>query len=413
MVGIGELESSERDFGRYLTARVLAVTGAVVAAVAMPVLVYQLTGSAGWTSAVTAAEALPYLVFGLPAGALADRLDRRKMMVALDFTVAAVLLSVPLAWLAGALVAPHVVAVAFAAQTAFVFFDAANFGALPALVGKERLTAAYSTLYGRTTVVELVVPGLTGLLVAVVAPAALLAVNALTGVGSALLLRGITGSMANPRPVRGARELVGDVREGVRFLWKEPIVRTLTLVGAAHSVGSGAWVAVLVPFADRVLGIAPRGDVRLAALFSCWGVGAIIASRLVPRLTERWGEARLALRALPMSLLGGLLVLMSGHWLLTCAAAVYWGAGQAVVVINGITYRQQVCPEELQSRVNTTARMLAWGAGQPFGAFLAGAVAVAAGDPRAGLAAGVAVVLAGVVMAWATPVLRRAARRAG
>lgn len=412
MVGTGGLDTSDRDFGRYLSARVLSVVGAVVAAVAMPVLVYQLTGSAGWTSAVTAAEALPYLVFGLLAGALADRLDRRKMMVALDLTVAAVLLSVPLAWLLGALTAPHVLLVAFTAQTAFVFFDAANFGALPALVGKERLTAAYSTLYGRTTVVELVVPGLTGLLVVIVAPAALLAVNALTAVGSALLLRSIASSMANPRPVRGAGELAADVREGLRFLWREPIVRTLTLVGAAHSVASGAWMAVLVPFADRVLGVAPRGDLRLAALFSCWGVGAIIASRVLPRLTARWGAARLALTALPLSLLGGVLVLVSAHWLLVCVAAVYWGAAQAIVVINGITYRQQVCPEELQSRVNTTARMLAWGAGHPLGAALAGAVSVAAGDPRAGLAAGVVVLGGGVVMAWVTPVLRRAVRTA-
>ena len=249
---------SERDFSRYLAARVLSVAGAVVAAVSMPVLVYQLTGSAGWTSAVAVAEALPYLVFGLPAGALADRLDRRKMMVALDFAVAVVLFSVPLAWWAGVLSAPHVVVVAFTAQTAFVYFDAANFGALPALVGKDRLTAAYSTLYGRTTAVELVVPGLTGLVVAVVSPAALLAVNVLTAVGSALLLRGIAGSMANPRPVRGAGDLVADVREGLRFLWREPIIRTLTLVGATHSVASGAWVAVLVPFADRVLGVGRR-----------------------------------------------------------------------------------------------------------------------------------------------------------
>ncbi|GAA3661093.1 putative MFS family arabinose efflux permease [Lentzea atacamensis] len=408
-MGITEsIDASKRDFSRYLTARVLSVAGAVVSAVALPVLVYQLTGSAGWTAAVTAAEALPYLVFGLLAGALADRLDRRKMMVALDFAVAGVLLSVPLAWAAGGLSAPHVVVVAFATQTAFVFFDAANFGALPALVGKEKLTAAYSTLFGRTTVVELVVPGLTGLLVAVVAPAALLAVNALTAVGSALLLRGIASSMANPRPMRGAGEIVTDVREGLKFLWREPIVRTLTLVGATHSVGSGAWMALLVPYADRVLGVAPRGDVRLAALFSCWGVGAIIASRLLPRLTERWGSARLALTALPLSLLGGLFVLASGHWLLTCAAMVYWGAAQAVVVINGITYRQQVSPEEMQSRVNTTARMIAWGIGQPLGAALAGTVSVAVGNPRAGLAAGVAVVASGVVLAWVTPVLRRA-----
>ncbi|MFJ8965940.1 MFS transporter [Lentzea sp. NPDC102401] len=401
--------SPEHDFGRYLNARVLSVVGAVVSAVALPVLVYQLTGSAGWTSAVTAAEALPYLVFGLLAGALADRLDRRVMMVAMDFTVAAVLLSVPLAWLAGGLTAPHVVVVGFATQTAFVFFDAANFGALPALVGKEKLTTAYSKLYGRTTVVELVVPGVTGLLVAIVAPAALLAVNALTAVGSALLLRAITSSMANPRPVRGAGELAHDVREGLRFLWHEPVIRILTLVGATHSVASGSWMAVLVPFADKVLGVAPKGDARLAVLFTCWGVGAVIASRLFPRVTARWGNAKVSLAALPLSVLGGVLVLVSGHWLVLCVTATYWGITGALVVINGITYRQQVCPEELQSRVNTTARMVAWGLGQPVGAALAGVLSVALGDPRAGLAAGLAVLLAGVVTAWVSPVLRQAA----
>ncbi|MFJ5985993.1 MFS transporter [Lentzea sp. NPDC092896] len=400
---------TERDFSRYLSARVLSVVGAVVSAVALPVLVYQQTGSAGWTSAVTAAEALPYLVFGLLAGALADRLNRRLMMVAMDFTVAAVLLSVPLAWLAGGLTAPHVVVVAFATQTAFVFFDAANFGALPALVGKEKLTTAYSKLYGRTTVVELVVPGVTGLLVAIVAPAALLAVNALTAVGSALLLRAITSNMANPRPVRGAGELAKDVREGLRFLWDEPVIRILTLVGATHSVASGAWMAVLVPFADQVLGVAPKGDARLAVLFSCWGVGAVIASRLFPRVTARWGNAKVSLAALPLSLLGGVLVLVSGHWIVLCLTATYWGITGALVVINGITYRQQVCPEELQSRVNTTGRMVAWGLGQPLGAALAGVLSVAAGDPRAGLAAGLAVLLIGVVMAWVTPALRQAA----
>ncbi|MFD5829784.1 MFS transporter [Lentzea sp. NPDC060358] len=405
--------ASGRDFARYLNARTLSVLGAVISAVTLPVLVYQLTGSAGWTSAVTAAEALPYLVFGLLAGALADRLDRRRMMVALDFTVAGVLLTVPLAWLAGVLTAPQVVVVAFVTQTAFVFFDAANFGALPALVGKDQLTVAYARLYGRTTVLELVVPGLTGLLVAVAAPAALLAVNALTGVGSALLLRAITRSLATPRPVQGAGELVADVREGLRFLWDEPVIRTLTLVGATHSVASGAWVAVLVPFADRVLGVAPSGDLRLAALFSCWGVGAVVASRLLPRLTRRWGNARVSLWALPLSLLGGVLVVVSGHWLVVCAAAVYWGVAGATVVINGITYRQQVCPEDLQSRVNTTGRMLAWGLGQPLGAVLGGVVSVAAGDPRAGLAAGLAVLASGVALAWVSPALRRASQPLG
>ncbi|CAL9521178.1 Enterobactin exporter EntS [Actinosynnema sp. ALI-1.44] len=402
------VDSSARDFRRYLAARLLSVAGSLVSVVALPVLVYQLTGSAGWTSAVAAAEALPYLVFGLLAGALADRVDRRVLMVSLDLVVAGALATIPLAWWAGVLTAGHVVAVAFVAQTAFVFFDAANFGALPALVGKDKLTAAYAKLYGRTTVAELAVPPLAGLLVAVVAPASLVAVNALTAVGSALLVRAVQSALSTPR-ADGAT-LVRDIGSGLRFVWGNPIVRTLTLVGATHSAAAGAWVAVLVPWADQVLGVRPSGDVRLAALFSCWGVGALVASRLLPKLAQRWGGARLALAGLPASLACAAGALLSTHWVAAMVAAVAWGTAHSTVVINAITYRQQVCPPDMQSRVNTTARMIAWGLGQPAGAALAGAVAVAAG-PRAGLGAGVALMAVGVALAWVTPTLRREATR--
>ncbi|WP_156754469.1 MFS transporter [Actinokineospora pegani] len=401
--------TASRDFGRYLTARLLSVAGSLVSVVALPVLVYQLTGSAGWTSVVAVAEALPYLLFGLVAGAVADRVDRRRLMVALDFAVAAALATVPVAWALDALTAPHVVGVAFLAQTGFVFFDAANFGALPSLVGKERLTEAYSKVYGRSTLVELTAMPVAGLLVTVLAPGALISLHAVAAAGSALLVRAIRGTLSSRRETRPT--LVSDIGTGLRFLWSNTTVRTLTLVGATHSAASGAWIAVLVPWADQVLGVSPTGDARLAVLFSCWGVGAVVAARLVPKLTSRWGGARLALGALPVSLLCASTTLLTTHWLIAGAAAVAWGTAHSTVVINAITYRQQVCPAELQSRVNTTARMLSWGVGQPAGAALAGTVAVAAG-PRAGLAAGVTVLFTGVVLAWATPTLRKAATAA-
>lgn len=143
-------------------------------------------------------------------------------------------------------------------------------------------------------------------------------------------------------------------------------------------------------------------------LTSCWGVGALLAAKLVPVLSRRLGPARLALRALPASLLCGLLVVFSSHWLLGAVAAVAWGTAYTTVVINAITFRQQVTPDELQGRVNTTARMLSYGLGQPLGATLAGVVAVAA-SPSAGLAAAVGVLAVGVVLAWCSP-LRAEAR---
>ncbi|MBP2475373.1 MFS family permease [Crossiella equi] len=393
------------DFRRYLCARVVSVAGSLVTVVALPVLVYRLTGSAAWTAAVAAAEALPYLLFGLLAGALADRVDRRRLMIAVDLVNALVIASVPLLWLLEALTPWQVVAVAFVSQSLFVLFDSANFGALPALVGKERITSAYATVFGATTVVEMLVPPLATLAVTVVSPAPMLAVDALTYAVSALLLRAITRPLSEPdragRP-RSLGDIRADVRAGLGFLWRQPTVRTLTLVGATHSAAGGAWVAMVVPWADRSLGVTPSGDARLAVLMSCWAVGALIASKLTPVLTRRLGAARLALRALPTSLLCGLAVVFSSYWLFGALAAVAWGAAYTTVVINSITYRQQVTPPELQGRVNTTARMLSWGVGNPLGAALAGTVAVAV-SPAAGLAASVAVLAVGVVLAWCSP----------
>ncbi|MFC5996329.1 MFS transporter [Pseudonocardia hispaniensis] len=402
--------SGNRDFRRYLLARIVSVAGSLVALVAMPLLAYQLTGSAAWTAAVAAAEALPYLMLGLLAGAVADAADRRALMIGADLVACAALASIPVAWGLGGLGPVQVVAVAVVTQAAFVFFDAANFGALPTLVGKGSLTSAYATLYGATTVVELVVPPLAGLLVVVAAPAPLIGINAATALASALLVRSITGRLS-PAPVgRRDRRLVADVAEGLRFIWHNRIVRTLTLVGTTNAVAGGAWVAMLVPWADQVLGIRPTGDARLALLFTCFGVGGIAASRLVPVLSERLGGARLALGALPTALLCCTLVIASGHWGVALPAAIAWGVAHSTVVLNAITYRQQVCPLDRQARVNTTARMLSWGIGAPSGAALAGAVAVAGPGPRGGLVAGGLALAVGVALAWLTPTLRGAAR---
>ncbi|MGW0519886.1 MFS transporter [Crossiella sp. NPDC003009] len=393
------------DFRRYLAARVISVAGSRVTLVALPILVYQLTGSAAWSAAMAAAETLPYLLFGLFAGVLADRLDRRGLMVAADLLNAALLVSIPVTWALGGLTVEHVVVAGFLSQTLFVVFDAANFGALPTLVGKDRTTSAYATVSGMTTVVEMVVPPLATLAVTLLSPAPMLTVDVLSYAISALLLRAIVRPLSAPdragRP-RSLADIRTDVRGGLTFLWRHPTVRTLTLVGATHSAAGGAWVAMLLPWADRSLGVPPSGDPRLAVLTSCWGVGALLAAKLVPVLSRRLGPARLALRALPASLLCGLLVVFSSHWLLGAVAAVAWGTAYTTVVINAITFRQQVTPDELQGRVNTTARMLSYGLGQPLGATLAGVVAVAA-SPSAGLAAAVGVLAVGVVLAWCSP----------
>jgi MFS family permease len=393
------------DWRRFLSSRLVSITGSSVTYVALPVLVYSMTSSPLLTSLVASLEALPYLMFGLPAGALADRFDRKRVMVLTDLVNAVVLASVPLAAWFDVLTVPHVLAVAFLVPTLFVFFDAADFGALPTLVGRARIVVANSAVWSASTVVETVVPVAAGAMFAVVTPSTLLAVDALSYVGSAVLIRAIVRPLSGPARAAAARltwsALVTDVREGLRFLWAHETVRTMTIVGAAQSLCGGAFVGLLVVWADRVLGVR-AGDWRLGVVFGSWGIGVLLTTLLMPRVVGRFGVARVTLYALPFSLVMSVVVTLTQEWVAASIATAIWGVAYMAVVLNAITYRQQVTPEPLMSRVNTTGRMLSFGLGTPLGALLGGLVAEATG-PRGGMLAGSAVLAGGVVVAWTSP----------
>ncbi len=396
------------DFRRFWSARMVSLAGSSMTYVALPVLVYAMTRSPLLTGVVAGFEAVPYLLLGLVAGALADRWDRRRVMVTADLASAAALGSLPLAAAFGVLTVPHVLIAALLSPTIFVFFDAANFGAVPTLVGRDRIALANAAIWGAGTVVEIALPAAAGALLAVLAPPTLIAFDALSFVASALLIRGIARALSEPEPGRRpltASVLVADVREGLRFLIGHTNVRTMTLVGATQSVAGGAFVGQLVVWADRSLNVR-AGNFRLGVLFALWGVGALAASVGMPKMVKRFGAPRVVLMGLPVSAVLATATALARDWVSGGALLLAWGAAYMLVVMSSITYRQQVTPEHLMSRVNTAGRMLSFGLGWPVGAVIGGLVANAAG-PAAGMLAGAAVVAVGAVLAW-TSSLRKA-----
>ncbi|GIF73182.1 MFS transporter [Asanoa siamensis] len=399
---------ADTDFRRYWLARMVSVTGSLVTYVALPVLIYSVTGSSLWTAFVVVAEGLPYLCFGLFAGALADRLDRRRLMVVADVANAFVLGSVPVAYAFGVLTAPHVLVVAFLTHILFVFFDAANFGALPALVGRARIASANSAVHGGGTVLELVVPGLAGVALTLVTPAPLLLVDAVSFAVSALLVRAIAtplqAAVAGSGPSAG---LLRDIREGVVFLSRQPIVRTQTIVGCLQSMTGGAFMGQFVPWLDQTLGVRPTNDARLGVLYGVWGAGGIVAALVFPRLARRIGEPRVTLWFLPLSALFGLACGVATSWVAVACLLALWAVVYSLVILNAITLRQRVTPDRLQSRVNTAGRMVSFGLGWPVGA-LAGGLVADASSPRAAIVTSAAMSGVGVLVAWLSPLRRLA-----
>ena len=408
MEALSERLRDDPDFRRFWASRLVSIAGTLVTAVALPVLVYRTSGSASLTAMTTMLEGLPYLVFGLVAGAIADRSDRRRLMVAVDLTSALVVASVPLAWALDVLTVGHVLVVAFVTQALFVFFDGAAFGALPMLVGRTRVGAANSAIWGYAAALDFTVPLAVGAVLAVIHPAELLAVDALSFVASALLVAGIRSSLTGQRARASLapRVLVGEVGEGLRWLWRHVGVRTQTGVSALQSLSGAGFLSLAVPYADRVLGVGTSG-VRFGAVYAAWGLGGVAASVLARRAMARWPTAAVTLAVLPFSAAAGLVVATTQTWLVAVVGMAVWGVTYQTVVISSITYRQETTPEALLGRVNLAGRMLSFGIGWTGGALVAGALSAQVGVRPAM----VTVVSAGVLataFAWLSPLPRLA-----
>jgi MFS family permease len=389
------------------TAHAVTTAGSWVTYVVLPLLAYQLTGSAAQTSIVAALEVVPYLLFGLVAGAIADRGRRRAIMVAAELGSGAVLATIPLAGALGVLTVPHVYAAAFAASSLYVWFDAAHSGALPALVGRDRIVPAQSAIWSTATALGIAGPAVGGVLAATLGAANAILVDAVSyALAAALILRirGSFGATAPDSEEPVVRRTLRDVREGLAYLWRQRTIRALTLLGFGVSFSGGAVTGLLVVYAVEGLGLDEDGA-AIGVLFAAGAAGAFLGTLVLPKLTRRVAAGRITLLTLlvDVMLLGAIALAPT----LPAALVAYagWSAAHMVVVLNGITYRQRVTPDRLQGRVNVTARMIAWG-GAPFGAAVGGLVAEAT-SVRSALVVMAVGVGASAAAAWFTPLRHR------
>ncbi len=368
----------DRTFLLFWTGRAVSLLGTGITSVVLPILVYRLTASALLTSLLATLEVLPYLLFGVFAGEVADRVNRRRLMVGCDILNAFLLGSIPVAGWFHVLTVSQIFVVALLSASAFVWFDAAEFGTIAALVGRERLVSATSAITSMSTIVGIVGPALGGTLIATIGLTPALNVDASSYVLSAISLLLIPRAFSTVQKSEHGVQLqhyqsLANIREGVHFLWHHRLVRVLTLLGFGLSFTGGAVGGLLVVYAVQALHL-PSNDARIGLLFTAGALGSFLASVLLPLFTKRYPVGWITLIGMSFNFL----LLLPLAWISSWSAAMVlyacWELSYTLVTTNGRVLRQLVIPDHLQSRVNAYARMIAWG-GTPFGAAVGGLLA--------------------------------------
>ncbi|MFF8838395.1 MFS transporter [Streptomyces sp. NPDC015130] len=367
------------DFRRLWIGDTVSQAGTAVTVLALPLVAIGPLGASPFEAGLLVmCEYLGFLLLGLPAGAWVDRMRSRRVMIVGDLGRAALLATLPLAAWLDALTLAQLYAVGFGLSVLTAFFDIAYQSHLPRLVDEDRLVEANVALEASRTVTAAGGPGAAGALIAAVTAPVALAVDALSFLASALFLSRIR--RPDPKPARRPEARLRDeIAEGLRFVFRDRLLRALTLTAAISNLCGTIGTSMLLVLLAGELGLSPF---LCGLVFTAEALGGFLGSLLTTRVAARLGEGRAMCVSVAVSGVLWLLALPFLHadWRYA-VACVLQGLGWVAFMtfrISSVALRQRRTPALLLGRVTATFRFVVWGC-MPLGALAGGLLGQYAG----------------------------------
>jgi predicted MFS family arabinose efflux permease len=343
-----------REFLLLWSGQAISQLGSQISLVAYPLLVLAVTGSPAKAGLVAFARNIPIAALALPAGLLADRVNRRRLMVATDGVRALAMASIPIAAALGGVPFALILVLAAIDGTGFVLTSVAERGALRHLVAPEQLGEAVARNESRMFGAMLAGPPLGGLLFGIGRALPFVVDTASYAISAITKLR-IRSELQEAR----VDDAVGDAREGLWWLWQRPFLRNCMLLFAgSNPIFTGLYLLVVV-LAKRhgassaliglMLGIAAAGGL----------VGAMLAPAFQRRLTARValvGESWVLALSVPL--------LLVVHEALLIGAIV--AAAELITPVTNsfvVGFRVALAPDRLQGRVQAASTLVSFSAG--------------------------------------------------
>ena len=354
-----------RSYMLLWSGQAVSTIGTEISTVAFPLLVLFVTNSPAQAGLMGAVRALPYLFFSLPAGALVDRWDRKRVMIICDTGRAIAMGSIPVALALNHLSLAQLYIVSAVEGSLFVFFNIAEVACLPRVVSKEQLPAATAQNAATDGTAALVGPALGGALFGLHALLPFVA-DAVSYTVSVVTLFFIPARFQGERNVETRRSLRKEIAEGLVWLWHQPLIRFIAVLTGVTNI-PGLVLIIIVVAQDQM----HASSLVVGLIFTIGGIGGIIGAAIAPWVQKR---ARFATVIISMMWLWTLLFPLyalapNPVWLGIVVATAF--VSSPVYNVVQMSYRLALIPDELQGRVNSVFRLIAF-AGQPIGLAVTG-----------------------------------------
>jgi Transmembrane secretion effector len=389
-----------RDFRRTYSAVVVSELGDSFHYVALMWFALVSAGPLG-VLGVRLADSLPALVFGLHGGLVADRSDRRRVLVLADVTRGAVLVPVAIAGLAGRLDLWMLVVAAFALETATSYFEPAYGALLPTLVDRENVQPANGLVRATAEAVRVGGWAAAAALLAFMPLSSFFLLNSASFFVSAAFLAGIrvrggaVGGTAAPR-----------IREGFAALRPRPVLAgAVGALAVGITIGSGAWMVGVPQLVRDTLGL---GAGSFSAIAAAYAVGAVAAGLVLSRVRVKQKAYASMLLWIPYAVAYGLFAI-AGSLPVALAAGLISGAIQAAVMILLYSAAQEDVPDSVLGRVVGLISLVHRG-GHATGLLLMGPLFAIAATQTVFWAAAISLPLVGLASLAATAAARARAR---
>jgi MFS family permease len=374
------------DFMKLWTGQTISQFGDEITLLALPLLAINILGAGALEMGILGVvRFLPWIFFTLPAGVWVDRMRRRPILIGADVARAALLASIPVAFVGGWLSLVHVYVVAFLAGTLEVFFDVAYQSYLPSIVERDELVEGNSKLELSRAGSSVAGPTVAGFLVELIRAPFAIAFDALSYLGAALFVGLIRRHEAGPvphDPAEGKRpSMWQEARAGVGYVFANRYLRSIAAcTGIANLFGNVSGVVLILYFVRPEDGLGLTAG-TIGLIFALGNIGFIVGALTGGRLARAIGIGPTIIAS---ALLAGVSAFApplaprdDPFWVLIVGGMIL-GFSVVTYNVNQVGLRQAITPDRMLGRMNATMRLIVWGT-IPIGALIGGVLGTVLG----------------------------------